>query len=115
NINRPRSLAIEAYRYLADPADAELRDIVLARLEVGRTAMRRHGGAVRIPPYGEQGMLFTREQAYTALVMCEKHPESKPEVYKLLREANEATMEGFESFAQPIMAVRRYAAVYIGY
>ena len=112
NSNRPRSLPIEAYRFLGDPNDTDLRNDVLARLQLGRTAVHRHGSDVTSPPFGERGLILTREQAYTALILCEKFPELKRTVYEVLRRPS---IDGFQSFSRPILGMRYYAAAYIQY
>lgn len=114
NINRARSLLVEAYRYL-DNGDVNLQEIVLARLELARTAKTtKSGAAVAIQPFGDNGVLSTREQAYTALVLCEKNSDLVGRVCAMLRKELPRAAD-FDGFQTPVAAARAYAAAYIDY
>lgn len=113
NINRPRSLLVEAYRYL-DNGDPKLQQIVLARLERTLAVTLRDGQPVASRPFGDRGLLSTREQAYTALVLYKKNEELVDTVCTVLR-GKLPRPKDFQGFAKPVAAARAYAAAYIEY
>lgn len=112
NINRPRSLSVEAYRFL--DAGAGVHGALYARLELGRTARWIDGEAHHFEPFGERGILSSREQAYTAFVVCERHGEDLARVLPLLRGPLQDE-ESFDGLHEVLYAARRYAAAYIEY
>ena len=112
NINRPRSLIIEAYRYLGGK-DPELRKMVTNRLATGRAAVTVDGVPTLKTPFGERGLLSHREQCYAAYVLYEENPESRGEIVEQLREPVRQKL--FTGRIVPIEAARRYAASVIEY
>ncbi len=111
NLNPARSLVAEMYRYL-DDGDRELQEVMLARLRAGRTVRRGDGGGWENDrPFGEEGILPSRHQAYIALALCEKDASLVPEVCELLRSKPDA--RSFPRIGAPVAASRSYAAAFI--
>jgi hypothetical protein len=108
-LSRERSLPIEAYREL-DDGDPELYEIVRHRLTWGRIVDDK---GTSVAPFGEVGLLGTREQAYTALVLAEKNVAKVPGICKLLRK--NPLMKEFGPLDVAVRAARNYAAAYIEY
>jgi hypothetical protein len=113
NINRSRSLSVEAFRFLS-PHDEHLRNVFLARLERGRTVTIDTFGEVReVPPFGERGLLLPREQSYTAFVLCALQPDSAPQIAHILREKVDSSV--FSEMTDISYAARCYSAAYVEY
>lgn len=112
NLNPARSLVAEMYRYL-DDGDRELQEVMLARLKAGRTVRRSDsGGWENDLPFGEEGILPSRHQAYIALALCEKNAGLVPEVCAVLR-SRLPDGRAFPRIVAPVEASRSYAAAFI--